>query len=347
MNQVLHLCLLYLADDVKDIIKFSQTCKAAHDFCQSPALWQDVFFETCDGAGPKLQDSRDVVLRRAKVQATTRGLSDAPLETYETIVEVLRDRVPWDVPRQDDDEEDGEVLSFMAAEDIWEPRSANELWIDKLDTRGLAFVVSPHEESEIPQHVQRAIAHLQTLSELASSVREGSLDDAHRAAASRAVTPNIDKIDDNALQSAREVVYERSNCSRANGWGPFLEGDRAGETNWKALSAISIVMAKSFEQNGDEWSDYGTSIPRGVLSTCPGPVRREHLNPRDWAGVEDWEWRGTYQFLDFTSYTHYVFHRRRNMIPSLEGEEDQLGNCLTLEFTLLPPGKVSCGRFVA
>ncbi|KAK4050688.1 hypothetical protein OIV83_003414 [Microbotryomycetes sp. JL201] len=61
---------------------------------------------------------------------------------------------------------------------------------------------------------------------------------------------------------------------------------------------------------------------------------------RDWAGVEDLPWRGTYAFLDYRVFSHFNFHRTRNVMPSLEGEDEAVGDCMTLDIKLLPAGQL-------
>lgn len=117
--------------------------------------------------------------------------------------------------------------------------------------------------------------------------------------------------------------------------------DGRDEPDWKKLEALGIVMSAGLEEAMTYGWGNDTTLPRGWKATRPGPTLVNGKNPRDWAGVEDTEFRGTYQFLDFNSFLHYNHHRTRDTKPDLENEDEATGDCMRLMLKLLPPGQVS------
>lgn len=115
---------------------------------------------------------------------------------------------------------------------------------------------------------------------------------------------------------------------------------KSDEPDWKKLEALGIVMSAGLAEAMTYGWGEDCVLPRGWSATRPGPRSDQAKNPRDWAGVEETEFRGTYQFLDFNSYLHYNHHRRRGTKPDLENEDEATGDCMKLTLKLLPPGQL-------
>lgn len=85
--------------------------------------------------------------------------------------------------------------------------------------------------------------------------------------------------------------------------------------DWVKVEAISIVMSANLSEGREMgWGGESIELPSGLDCTRRGVIpdveekkeaEENERNPRDWAGVEDTEWRGTYCFIDYRTYEHY------------------------------------------
>ncbi|KAI5478704.1 F-box domain, Skp2-like domain protein [Pseudohyphozyma bogoriensis] len=151
------------------------------------------------------------------------------------------------------------------------------------------------------------------------------------------------------------TLYDMNNFSRSSSWGPFLSNSstisngRGWKVDWKKLEALAVVMGANLDEaigmgglRGEGWGDNGgvgeVERPRGWESTREGKGKEGGLE-RDWAGVEDGAFLGTYAFLDYRTFEHFNYHRNARYTPSLEDETEAVGDCMRLELKLLPEGE--------
>ncbi|GAA6018904.1 hypothetical protein JCM10207_009190 [Rhodosporidiobolus poonsookiae] len=150
--------------------------------------------------------------------------------------------------------------------------------------------------------------------------------------------------------AAREIVYEKLNCVRLASWGPFMP-DGSGRVDWRIVEALMLVMRANLDdaaalgwgtENDDE-DDGETVIPEGWEATRAGSAGAGEVgterDPRDWAGVETHEWRGTYAFLHWPTFVHFNRHRSGTFPPTLADEHEAVGDCMSLRLRLLPAGE--------
>ncbi|ORY84727.1 hypothetical protein BCR35DRAFT_303076 [Leucosporidium creatinivorum] len=333
------LLAILLGTDAIDVARFSQTCKDAHLFVESPALWRELYLNLSDlpavaaaSTSPpldfRLAVQQRVAAREELIQVVEEGgsLSSLSVETLQQLVAVAEQRPPH-----------GHT-------------SRNQAWLD----------------SYIPSTFLQNPAPLPNRSRRTAASTAPTVDPVARQLAAHLhtlATPSALTLATHDLRTAaREIVYEAQNCTRECGWGPFKE-DGSGDVDWVKLEALSVVMGAGLTEaesmgwglnaEDDEEADEGAGIiPRGWESTRPGEQVKEG---RDWAGIEDSEWRGTYQFLDYRAFEHYKysrpsstkrcsafansslsnsFHRSQTWKPTLEDESEAIGDCMSLKLRL-------------
>ncbi|KDE07732.1 hypothetical protein MVLG_02005 [Microbotryum lychnidis-dioicae p1A1 Lamole] len=164
-------------------------------------------------------------------------------------------------------------------------------------------------------------------------------------------TPNLTRIlslDPDRHTIAREVVYRETNFKKASHWGPFL-ADRSGRVDWNKVLSLSIVMTANLNEAQANGVHQEAKIPQGWETTRRGPWAGEgegknwdgsEQKVRDWAGVEETEFRGTHAFLDYRSFEHFNFHRSPEYRSTLEGESEAIGDIMRLKLKLLPEGEL-------
>lgn len=165
-------------------------------------------------------------------------------------------------------------------------------------------------------------------------------------------TPNNAATTPTGRKHAREIVYKRSNFLRRyfiqsstlnsltllsrSQFGPF-QNSSTGLIDYKKLQALQVVMrcnlSEALEEGWGNESGQIIQLPTGFESTRSRP---EEIIGRDWAGVETFNWRGTYSFLDFRVWHAFNSISNRRGVVDLENEGEAVGDCMTLQLKLLP-----------
>ncbi|KAM0791789.1 hypothetical protein ACM66B_004052 [Microbotryomycetes sp. NB124-2] len=339
--------------DAVDVTRFKQSCKPAKDFVETTAaLWRQLFLNEFDG-----QDEREYWLE---------GCVRTPAWSWYNTELVERTRARLQAQRivaaSDDRGRDVLELDEVAIDAlvrIAETRrvlddggdgkeSANQRWLSQ--HLGNDFVrrveLSPHR-------VTRSVTRMLHM-DASNSSRLRALAHLHVLQTPTTLTIQQHRLD------AREIVYESRSVEQSRHWGPFLPADETNGTyfvDWTKLEALTIVMAANLRDAivfgwGAEYGiDSTWDVPHGWESTMRVKPPRQAGNDgqedrgsekasRDWAGVEDMVWRGTYGFLDYRVFSHFNFHRTEGVTPSLLGEDEAVGDCMSLDIKLLPPGQV-------
>ncbi|KAK4055006.1 hypothetical protein OIO90_003347 [Microbotryomycetes sp. JL221] len=364
--------------DTVDATRFGATCKSAQEFVTSVGLlWRRLFELEFDdavlvegGVGDSSAAQinlgfhhRTELIRRtmAKLElaraSSQQSVEHAPLAlesrnpsqhlsatSLRTLIDIALSRKPSKTLRHTNSEADNDSDQGVDSQDL----SKSQQWL--LSHLGQDFVKPSRSSAHRYDVITRSLARLKSLQEPSSPLGQhtAALAHLHTLQTPTAMTLTTHRLD------ARENVYEAAWVCEKRNFGPFNEinpQDGSYTVNWPKLEALTIVMAANLRDAAEfGWggSEDGTKLelPLGWSGTrrYAAPPGTNGLGPsgRDWAGIEDCVFNGTYAFLDYRSFSHYNFHRRqmRNMIPSLEGEDEAVGDCMVLDLQLLPPGQL-------
>lgn len=308
-----------LADaDPLDVSSFSRTCKAAWSFCQNATLYKELFLSLFDPP-----TSSSAFPYRSTLEARIRARTWLSPKAIDKLKYSPDDREATLRALVD-------IAKFRLAHTSPLP-SLSQLFLSTYfqhDNSDLSFLhlsaspLSSQATRQTPAYTSAAtlLSHLHVLS-----------------------TPHVHALASPHVRTkAREVVYERLNFLGESKWGPF-KSDGSGRVSWTKVEALAIVMGANLRDAlADDWGDdekEGVELPEGWESTRGGePAEKAGETSRDWAGVEATSWVGTYSFLDFRVWEHYNLHRRSGYHPTLEGEGESVGDCMSLKLNLLPPG---------
>ncbi|GAA5821797.1 hypothetical protein JCM11251_001029 [Rhodosporidiobolus azoricus] len=352
----------------RDCAAFSRTSRASHSLCQSASLWRALHRARWDppipsggahplpsspgegGTATTVYDYATQVKRRARTETLLVALASTddpkPIPPAEhdlvlsTLVDLAESRLPVTDPASRPSQNEAFLETHLAQTSP--TLLALHPSFSRSSLRALRSSTKSSSDSDPPTATATATAF--HLSQLASHLTVLSSPSPLLLS-----TPSI-------LTSARETVYEKSNYTRLNAWGPFLP-DGSGKVDWRVVEAVAVVMGSELgdavgmgwgtegEREGDE-----TRVPRGGWEVSrPGGART--VKGRDWAGIEGKEWRGTYAFLHWPIWYHFNFHRPSpafllstppSRLPppnSLAEDPSSLGDPMTLRLSLLPEGE--------
>ncbi|GAA5900900.1 hypothetical protein JCM6882_005971 [Rhodosporidiobolus microsporus] len=355
----------------RDCARFSQSNTAAHSLCHAPSLWRAlhrarwdpaVLVEgggTTDSAPSSSSSSYDYaaqVHRRTRTQTllTAAAHPDEPKPVppaeYELVLSTLVDIALSRSPVS----QHGPEAS---------PSSRNEAFLarhlppDSPVLLSLHPSFSPRSSTRTLRSSSKSPAPSPSPSDLASQFHLAQL--ASHLSVLSSPSPLL-LASPSILTAAREIVYEKSNFTRAGAWGPFMS-DGSGEVDWRKVEAVAIVMASELgEAVGEGWGVEGqregdeTRVPLGGgwgVSRPGSAMGGAEEGGRDWAGIDGKEWRGTYAFLHWPNWYHFNFHRPSAhslhhtpaaLLPppnTLASDPSSLGDPMALHFSLLPEGE--------
>lgn len=141
------------------------------------------------------------------------------------------------------------------------------------------------------------------------------------------LTPQI-RLNVRAQAGHRRVVFDYTNVSEANDYGPF-KSDGSGQVDWKVLEAIASLIGYTFENMATGHFE----VPQGLSYSLPNIVGIDPDCPEDWAGVTR-RWLGIYSFIDHTELYQLNAAFQQGLQPSLEHTHEAHGDVRTLELRL-------------
>jgi len=252
-------------------------CRSSQLFCHSPALFKAVFLNAFDPPPDHLAFS--FPYRPALVARTRTELRIAHIQQTRELRSTA----------YSPDERHLFVSALVAAADgraaVNEGESANQAWLAEVyDENILKRLVPRPTPDEVrtmsPSPTAQLASRLHCLANPATRIT-------HRV-----------------RTAAREILYEAGSFGRSSNWGPFMKmarGHQGGlEVDWRKVEALALVMAGNIDDEiAAGWGEGSEPRPSGWEST-----RKELVGEgvTDWAGVESGTWKGTYAFLDFTSF---------------------------------------------
>lgn len=258
--------MLVQLEDPIELAAFSQTCKAAHAYCEGNSLlWRETFLRHFDPPSPSAP--RIDFERRLKDRIRARQIIRAISHDRQT-PSAIRDHEAALIP----------IFNSIAREAI-SPASPNITFLLSLFPPN-----SMHTSNYLASAAQSTSVTEQDISEFRTR---------HGPTPRTFVAPNI-------TRSIRSV-YTLSNYTAKGHYGPYLS-DGSGRANWTLAEQLRTVMQDNLRdaRESEAWGE--TDDGRKVV--IPGDMGWEDTarinvgaDDRDWAGVET-GFEGSYVFLD-------------------------------------------------
>ncbi|SCV73544.1 BQ2448_7470 [Microbotryum intermedium] len=358
--ELLHHCLVF-ADPV-DVVHFGTTCRAAYGHVSgSAALWKACFLAMFD---PPAVTRTTTATIDATGSAASPGPGGSSTESYD-YRQALQDRI---YARQVlhayspilDLRSTLAILSIATSRTPPASRTASHPDSNESSSANAEWLARHFDFDENVQDLNERRASRRRAREWYSDEQLERYPDLHPDAyevdellchVEALATPSARSYADAEERTrARNIVYRETNFQKASHWGPFV-ADRSRTVDWSKVRALAVVMiANLTEAEAMGWGDHDRSqLPKGWNSTRPGPVAGIGAHggdgknydgsvqqSRDWAGVEETEFRGTYAFLDYRTFEHFNPEYR----STLQDESEAIGDIMRLKLRLLPEGEL-------
>ncbi|KAH0838636.1 hypothetical protein J3R83DRAFT_6959 [Lanmaoa asiatica] len=255
----------------RDVASFAQTCRAAWSLVNDTTdqyLWRQLFLlfpfddprKTCQGFLKGIQfDWKTELQRRVRAEIIARSAQSTPEDLHAALVILL---------------------------DVVRSASPVMLGYERIPSPSLLWVMDILKSTNMLQLPFNRRHTCQTLARLRSHL---------------ALT--LDKYDDEEGKAhlktmrtrSRCQVYDLSNYSRHNDWGPFVP--KTGEVDWFHVECIMNVIVFNLADHSRHFLD--TKPPCGLEATrAYSAPQATTLASHDWAGVEG-NWRRLVSFMDY------------------------------------------------